>query len=88
MPVINETISITIFITTSDGVNVRKLTVQPAVDTAQQVCSRISKITQIPVNRQQLLFAGQELKRDGLALAEYGVTEESKLHLVCIKKRQ
>ena len=62
--------------------NVSKVSVQPTVDTVQQLYSRISKIAQIPVQQQLLLFAGQELKRDGRTLAEHGVMGESKLHLV------
>ena len=58
------------------------ISVQPTVDTVYHICARISEATQIPVQRQQLLFAGRELQRDGRTLAEHGVVGESTLHLV------
>ena len=88
IPEVNETVNITICITMADGVNINELSVQLTVDTVQQVCCRISEITQIPVERQQLLFVGQELKRDGRTLAQYGVAEESKLHMVSTFKNE
>ena len=61
---------------------VTKLDVQPTVDTVHQVSTRISNVIKVPVARQQLLFQGQQLHRDGRTLAEHGVVAGSKLHLV------
>ena len=58
------------------------LSVQPIVDTVRDILVRISKTTRIPVQRQQLLFAGQELPRDGRPLVKHGVVGHSTLHLV------
>ena len=80
-------ISVTICITTSDGVNVTKVSIEPTVDTVQQLYSRIGEIIQIPVRELLLRFAGQELKRDGRTLEKHGVMGESKLHLVLSKTR-
>ena len=61
-----------ISITTPDAAAVTTISAQPTVDTVYHICARISEATQIPVQRQQLLFAGRELQRDGRTLAEHG----------------
>ena len=63
-----------------------ELKVQPSVDTVHDVCLRISKLTQIPVQRQKLLCKHIVLRRDGRTLAEHGVKDGSKLHLVTVHR--
>ena len=75
-------ISVPISITTPDGAAVATISAQPTVDTVYHICARISEATQIPMQRQQLLFAGRELQRDARTLAEHGVVGEGTLHLV------
>ena len=55
---------------------------QPILDTVDLVHARIRQAIQIPVQRQQLLFEGQELQCDGRTLAEHGVQADSTLQLV------
>ena len=71
-----------IFIATLDEVPVIKLSVQLTVDKVHHVCTRIMEATHIPVQRQQLLFAGKKLQHDGHTLSEIGLVGESTLHLV------
>ena len=71
-----------IFITTLDGDSMTAISVCLTVDTVHHICNRVSEATQIPVQRQKILFAGRELQRDGRTLSEHGVVAESTLHLV------
>ena len=64
-----------------------ELKVQPAVDTVYDICLRLNKLTQIPVQRQKLLCKHVILPRnDGRTLAEHGVKDGSKLHLVSVHR--
>ena len=60
-----------------------KLKVNPTVDTVKDIYKRVNKATQIPVQRLKLVCKHIKLPRDdGHTLAEHGVKNGSKLHLV------
>ena len=65
-----------------NGAVLTTISAQITVDTVHQVCVRISEATRIPVQRQQLFFAGRQLQHDKRTLSEHGVTGESTLQLV------
>ena len=75
-------IGVPICITTPDGEAVATVSVWPSVDTVYQVCVQVNAATQIPVKRQQLLFAGRELPFDARTLEDHGVVGKSTLQLV------
>ena len=60
-----------------------ELQVQPTVDTVHDICLRMFNLTQIPVQRQKIICENVKLRTfDGRTLAEHGVKDGTKLHLV------
>ena len=73
----------TILVWTPNGVEITKLKVNTTVDTVNDICLRLNKVTQIPVQRLKLVCKGSKLPLDdSRTLAEHGVKDGSKLHMV------
>ena len=70
-----------IYIASSDGDAVNSLTVRPWFDEVKDLRSKVLD-ADIPLQRQQLVFQGNQLHTDGRVLAQHGVTAECTIKLV------
>ena len=72
-------VDLLIFIKTLTG-KINYLTVR-ASDTIETIKDKIETVDGIPPDKQRLIFAGKQLE-DGRTVSDYGINDESTIHLI------